>query len=506
MSPEAHQVPEVQASELVHLTARELAAGLRARELSAREVVQAHLERIEQVNGAVNAVVTLVAERALDAAHTADERAAHGDPLGPLHGLPVAHKDTHDTRDIRTTYGTPLLADNVPDRDELIVERIRAAGAITIGKTNVPEFAAGSHTFNPVFGATRNPYDLQRSAGGSSGGAAAALACGMHPLADGSDMGGSLRNPASFCNVVGLRPSPGRVPSWPDTAPWSTMAVQGPMARTVADAALLLSVVAGPDPRSPIALETPGSAFGGPLERDLTGRRIAWSPDLGGAVPVDREVTDVFAPAVRVFTDLGCTVEEACPDLSGADEVFRTFRAWQFHLGLGALLETAADRMKPSLVRNVRQGGTLSGMDLARATVLHGELFHRVREFFERYDALVLPTSQVVPFPVELEYPPEVDGVPMRDYLDWMRSAYLVSATGGPALSVPAGFTPGGLPVGLQIVGPHRGDQRVLEIGHAFEQETRHGERRPEWRVTRAEARVLGRHEPLGASGQGPRR
>lgn len=490
----------------MHLTARELAAGIRSRELSAREVVQAHLDRIEQVNGAVNAVVTLAAERALDEARTADEDAAHGAPLGPLHGLPVAHKDTHDTRGIRTTYGTPLLADNVPDHDELIVERIRAAGAITIGKTNVPEFAAGSHTFNPVFGATRNPYDLQRSVGGSSGGAAAALACGMHPLADGSDMGGSLRNPASFCNVVGLRPSPGRVPSWPDTAPWSTMSVQGPMARTVADAALLLSVVAGPDPRSPIALDTPGSAFGGSLERDLTGLRIAWSPDLGGAVPVDREVTDVLAPAVTVFADLGCAVEEACPELSGGDEVFRTFRAWQFHLALGALLETDADRMKPSLVRNVRQGRTLTGADLERATVLHAELFHHVREFFERYDALVLPTSQVVPFPVELEYPAEVDGAKTTDYLDWMRSAYLVSATGSPALSVPAGFTPGGLPVGLQIVGPHRADLRVLQIGHAFEQATLHGERRPEDPVTCPDARVPGRHESLGASGQEPRR
>ncbi|MEV8317747.1 amidase [Streptomyces sp. NPDC059900] len=524
MNPEAHQVPDAhqppdasQAPDarriddgdgagLVHLTARELAAAIRTRELSAREVVQAHLDRIEQVNAAVNAVVTLTAERALDAARAADEQTVRGAPLGPLHGLPVAHKDTHDTRGIRTTYGTPLLADNVPDRDELIVERIRGAGAITIGKTNVPEFAAGSHTVNPVFGATRNPYDLKRSAGGSSGGAAAGLACGMHPLADGSDMGGSLRNPASFCNVVGLRPSPGRVPTWPDATPWSTMAVQGPMARTVADAALLLSAVAGPDPRSPISLETPGSAFAGPLERDLTGLRIAWSPDLGGAVPVDREVTDVLAPAVMAFAGLGCTVEEACPDLSGADEVFRTFRAWQFHLALGSLTRTAADRIKPSLVRNVQQGRDLTGADLERATVLHGELFHRVREFFEQYDALILPTSQVVPFPVEEEYPDTVGGVAMTDYLEWMRSAYLVSATGSPALSVPAGFTPAGLPVGLQIVGPHRGDLQVLQIGHAFEQATRHGERRPGHRVTRPDGRVLGRHESFGASGQEPRR
>ncbi|RFS83173.1 amidase [Actinomadura spongiicola] len=467
-------------SEEIHFaSARDLVRRVRARELSAREVVQAHLDQIERTNPRVNAIVTLVAERALAQARDADDRLAAGRETGPLHGLPVAHKDTHATAGIRTTFGSPIFADHVPLTDDLVVERIRAAGAITIGKTNVPEFAAGSHTFNPVFGVTRNPYDPSRSAGGSSGGAAAALACGMHPIADGSDMGGSLRNPASFCNVVGFRPSPGRVPSWPVAAGWATMGVQGPMGREVADAALLLSVLAGPDPRSPIALETPGHVFAGPLDRDVAGLRIAWSPDLGGKVPVDPAVAGVLAPAVMTFEDLGCTVDEACPDLSGADEVFRTLRAWQWDTTHGPLLDERRADIKTSLAENIEAGRVLTGADLGRAETLHTALFHRVRKFFERYDALLLPVSQVPPFDAEIEYPDEVAGQPMPDYLEWMRSCFLVSATGSPALSVPAGFTGAGLPVGLQIVGPHHADLSVLRIGHAFEQATRHGTRRP---------------------------
>ncbi|MFE0025426.1 amidase [Amycolatopsis sp. NPDC059021] len=462
-------------SEICALTARELADRLRTREVSAREVTQAHLDRIEQVNPQVNAVVTRTAESALSAAAAADERLAAGEDVGPLHGIPMAHKDSHETAGIRTTYGSPLLADYVPERDELLVERLRAAGVITIGKTNVPEFAAGSHTFNPVFGLTRNPYDPTRSAGGSSGGAAAALACGMHPLADGSDMGGSLRNPASFCNVVGFRPSPGRVPDWPRAMGWTTMAVKGPMARTVADAALLLSVMAGPDPRDPTSLETPGSVFAQPLEADPRGLRVAWSPDLGGSLPVDPAVAAVVERAARTFEDLGCHVERDCVDFTGADEVFRTLRAWSF-------AQTHAehrDRLKATLAQNVGEGLRLSGVDIARAEVLHTALFHRTREFFERYDVLLLPVSQVPPFDAELEYPASVDGVPMEDYLGWMSSAYFVSATGSPALSVPAGFTPDGLPVGVQLVGAHRAELSVLRAGHAFEQATRFADRRP---------------------------
>jgi amidase len=460
-------------------SARELARRIRERELSAREVTEAYLARIEAVNPRINAIVTLTAERALKEADAADALLATGAEPPPLHGLPVAHKDTHETAGVRTTSGSPVHADNVPVRDELVIERMRAAGTLMLGKTNVPEFAAGSHTFNPVFGTTYNPYDRSRSAGGSSGGAAAALAAGLQPLADGSDMGGSLRNPASFCNVVGMRPSPGRVPSWPEDAAWTTMGVQGPMAREVADAALLLSVLAGPDPRSPIALETPGSAFAVPLERDLTGLRVAWAPRLDGSIPFEPEVITTLEPAVKVFAELGCTVEEACPDLSGADEVFRVLRAWQFELGMGAFADRHRDRMKATLVANVEAGRRLTGADVGRAEVLHTRLFHRVREFFGRYDLLLAPVCQVVPFDARLEYPEEVAGEPMTTYIDWMRSAYLISATGCPALSVPGGFTAGGLPVGLHVIGPHRADLAVLQAGYAFEQATGHGRRRP---------------------------
>ena len=465
--------------DLCFLTARELRAALGRREVSAREVLAAHLDQIERLNPAVNAVITLAAEQATAAAAAADERAAAGVDLPPLHGLPVAHKDLHETAGLLTTYGSPLRANYVPAEDALVIERMRQAGVITIGKTNVPEFGAGSHTFNPLFGATRNPYDRSKSAGGSSGGTAAALACGMHPIGDGSDMGGSLRNPASFNNVVGFRPSPGRVPDWPALMAWGTMGVSGPMARTVADTALLLSVLAGPDPRSPIALETPGSRFAEPLESDPRGLRVAFSPDLGGAVPVEPEVAAATTAAALVFADLGARVTDASPDFTGADEVFRTLRAWNFEATFGALEEQSPEAFKATLRDNIAQGRALSGRDLARAEQLHTALFERVRQFFTHYDILLLPVSQVLPFDVDLEYPTEINGVPMTDYLDWMASAYLISATGCPALSVPAAFSQGGLPIGVQLVGPHHADFAVLQAGHAFEQATQVAGRRP---------------------------
>ncbi|HEY2203440.1 MAG TPA: amidase [Pseudonocardia sp.] len=467
-------------TELHWAGAGELVRLIRDGDISAREVVEAHLRRVEELNPAVNAVVTLVADRAMEEAERADQLWAARAELGPLHGLPIAHKDTHETAGIRTTYGSPLFEDNVPDTDELVVQRLRGAGAITIGKTNVPVFAAGSHTVNPLFGATRNPYDLRRSAGGSSGGAAAALATGMHPLADGSDLGGSLRNPASFNNVVGLRPSPGRVPSWPDPLPWSPLAVQGPMARTVADVALGLSVLAGPDPRAPAALDRPGSDVAGTLTADLTGLRVGWAPDLGGRVAVDPRVSAALEPAASVFAELGCEVEPACPDLADADEVFRVLRAWRFQLVFGDMAAEYPDGFSKPMLDNIEQGRALSGADVARAETAHTALYHRVREFFAHYDLLLAPVSQVPPFPVDWDYPTEVDGQPMSDYLGWMASAYLISATGCPALSVPGGFTDGGLPVGLQVIGPHQADLAVLRAGQAFEQATRHGERRPE--------------------------
>ncbi|MFJ8745113.1 amidase [Embleya sp. NPDC127516] len=461
------------------LDATDLAARIRRRELSSREVVQAHLDRIAAVNPAINAIVTLDPEGALAAADAADAALARREATGPLHGLPIAFKDTHHTRGMRTTHGSPLHADDVPDHDDPLVARVTAAGAIRIGKTNVPEFAAGSHTFNTVFGTTRNPYDPSRSAGGSSGGAAAALTAGMQPIADGSDMGGSLRNPASFCNVVGLRPTPGRVPQAPSGSSWQTLAVAGPMARTVADTALLLSAMTGPDPRDPIALETPGSAFAAPLDFDPRGLRVAWAPDLGAGVPVDPEVLDVLADAVAVFADLGCHVESDSPDFRGADDVFRTLRAHEFNLGLGHVLDSSRAALKPSLVWNIEEGRRLGSDDLARATIAHSRLYARGIDFFDRYDVLLAPVSQVVPFDADLEYPQSVAGLAQHTYLDWMRSAYYVTLLGAPALSVPAGFTPGGLPVGLQIVTAPRSDLTTLRIGAAFEAATRHGRRRP---------------------------
>lgn len=465
--------------DLCFLPATELVAMVRDRRVSARELLEAHLARIERVNPTVNAIVTLDVEGARSAADDADRATAAGERVGPLHGLPVAHKDTHLTGGMRTTWGSPLHADFVPSQDELVVERMRRAGAVRVGKTNVPEFAAGSHTFNTVFGVTRNPYRADVSAGGSSGGAAAALATGMVALAEGSDMGGSLRNPAAFCNVVGLRPSPGRVPSHPVQMGWSTLSVQGPLGRTVADVALGLSVLAGPDPRSPISLPEDGGVFATDLSRDLRGLRVAWAPDLGGLIPVDRAVRDVLAGQVEVFERLGATVTEACPDLSGADEVFDVLRSWHFVAAMGDVVARHPDQVKAAIRWNVERGRALTGEDVSRAEVRRTRLHLRVVEFFDRYDVLLTPTTQVVPFDADAEYPTVVEDERQDSYLGWMRSCSSISATGLPALSVPAGFTDDGLPVGLQVVGPPRGDRRVLEVGHAFEQATQHGQRRP---------------------------
>ncbi|QWZ10230.1 amidase [Nocardioides panacis] len=464
----------------VYSSARAMAAAAAVKEISARELMELHLARIAEVNPAVNAVVSLDEERARTGAAEADERLARGEQVGPLHGLPHAFKDTHEVAGWRTTFGSPLRADYVPKRDELLVERIRAAGVVPIGRTNVPEWAAGSHTFNPIFGTTRNPYDLTRSAGGSSGGAAAALASGMVPLADGSDMGGSLRNPASFNNVVGLRPSVGRVPGWPTTNGWELTSVGGPMARSVEDLAFLLSVIAGPSRRAPLSLESPGSAFAPPLVGDLTGVRVALSIDLGGAFTVDHSVADVIGRQAQVLEAAGATVEDAHPVLHSADAAFRTLRAWLFQARFRTLLEKRPDGFKQSLKDNILLGADLTGGDVARAYQQLTSIHDRMRAFFETYDVLALPVSQVPPFSADLEYPSEINGEAQATYLDWMRSAYLITVTGCPAISVPAGFTPEGWPVGLQLVGPVRGERRLLEIAHAFEQATRVGERRPQ--------------------------
>ena len=454
----------------VDATAREQAAAIRERRISARELLELHLARIAERNRELNAIVSLDPDRARAGAAAADQHLASGAPVGPLHGLPFAFKDTHAVAGWRTTYGSPLFRDHVPDADELIVERIRRAGVVTLGRTNVPEFAAGSHTFNTLFGTTRNPLHPSRSAGGSSGGAAAALASGMVPLAEGSDMGGSLRNPASFCGVVGLRPSLGRVPEWPKANQWETTSIGGPMARNVGDVALLLSVIAGPDPRAPLALGDPGVAFAPPLAGTLRGLRVAYALDLGGAFEVDASVAAVVEEAGRLFARSGAAVLSAWPDLSLADDTFRTLRAWHFQASYGAMLARNPDAFKRSLADNIRAGESLTGADVARAYAQRTQLGETMRLFFRSYDVLVLPVSQVPPFPADQEFPTEINGRPMETYLDWMRSAYFITVTGCPAVSVPAGRTPDGLPVGVQIVAPHGADRRLLEIAAAFEQ------------------------------------
>ena len=464
---------------LCFLTATELAQKIRAGEISAVETMEAHLAQIEKVNPQVNAIVTLLPEMGMEAARKADEKLARGEEVGPLHGLPVAHKDLVQTKGIRTTFGSLVHEDFIPEEDALLVERLREAGAILLGKTNTPEFGAGSQTFNKVFGVTKNPYDLSKTCGGSSGGAAVSVSCRMLPFADGSDLGGSLRNPTNFCNVVGLRPSVGRVPSWPSESGWNSFAVDGPIARTVEDAALMLSVLAGSDLRSPISLPESGAVFRKPLERDLKGTRIAWSADLGG-LPVDIRVTKTLEAQREVFEDLGCIVEEGFPDFSDADEIFKTFRAWFYEMNHGYLLPEHRDQMKETVVWNIESGIKLSGPELGRAEVKRTELFHRVRKFMQNYDFLALPVSQVPPFPIEQEFVSEINGVKMDSYLDWMRSCYFISVTGQPAISVPCGFSSDGLPVGLQLVGKMNDDLGVLCLAHAFEKATGFFQKIPE--------------------------
>jgi amidase len=465
-------------SSICFLSTIEMARLIRAKKLSAREALAAHLKQIERVNPKVNAIVTLVAEMAADAAAKADEMQAHKETLGPLHGLPVAHKDLLETRGIRTTYGSPLFKDYIPAEDNIVVERMRRAGAITIGKTNTPEFGAGSQTFNKVFEVTRNPYDLTKTCGGSSGGAAVSLACGLAPVVSGSDTGGSLRNPAAFCNVAGFRPSVGRVPNPKAAFAWSTLSTSGCLGRTVADLAYVLSTIAGPDPRSPLSINEPGELFARPLDRSFKGVRVAWFKNLGGA-PFDPRVRSVVDGHRKTFESLGCIVEQAEPDFAPAEIAFRILRALGSANTYGAQLHDHPDAFKDTLRGEIEEGLRLTGMDVARADAAHGQLWRSFQAFLEKYEYFVLPTTQLPAFDVDTPYPTEIAGVKFDNYIDWMKSCWYISATGNPAASVPGGFTPEGLPVGVQIVGRNKEDFSVLQMAHAFEQATGFGKKRP---------------------------
>jgi amidase len=465
-------------ADICYMRAVDMAKAIREKKLSAREVMRAHLKQISRVNSKVNAIVTLVAEEQLMAqAAAADESLAKGKLLGALHGMPVGAKDLHETAGIRTTYGSPLHRDFVPDFDCRVVQREKAAGAIVVGKTNVPEFGLGSQTFNPVFGPTRNPYDVSKTCGGSTGGGAVALACGMVPLADGSDMGGSLRNPPNFCNVVGIRPSPGRVPNVPTNLGWFTLSVPGPVARNVTDCAFFLSILAGYDHHLPISIEQSGEQFARPLERSFKGVRVAMFKDLG--LPWEPEVKSAVAAQGKVLESLGCIVEEAEPNFGGADEAFLAWRHWSTELAFGDLMATHGDQLNEYIHWHVEEGRKLTGPYLARVEAKRSALFQRMAAFTNKYEFFVAPVNQVLPFNVNTHYPTEINGTKMENYISWMKSAYYISATGHPAMSVPCAFSQRGLPIGIQIVGRHHDDWGVLQMGYAFEQATNVGNRRP---------------------------
>lgn len=471
----ASQAAGAPPSDICSLTAVEMAALIRSRKLTAVEVMTAHLRQIDRVNPKVNAIVTLVADQALANAKKADEAQARGAVLGPLHGLPIAIKDLVATAGIRTTSGSRLHKDDVPDHDAVHVERIKKAGAILVGKTNTPEFGAGSQTFNEVFGKTRNPWDLTKTCGGSSGGSAVSLTTNMVPLADGSDNGGSLRNPAAFCNVVGFRVSPGRVPGG---VSWQTQSVTGPMGRTVADVALLLSVMAGPDPGSPISIAEPGSKFTQPLRRDFKGVRVAWFDKFGGA-PFDARILNAVNAQRKVFESLGCIVETAEPDLTGGAESYETLRLWSYASNYGADAKRHPELFKDTILDAVAQGSKLSAADIALANTRHGIVWDRMRRFLDRYEYFIVPSTQVPPFSVDVPWVKEINGIQMKSYIEWMKCCWMITITECPSISMPCGFTPEGLPVGLQIVGRHRDEFSVLQIALAFEQATGYGKKRP---------------------------
>lgn len=464
-------------SDIVMMDATGLSKAIRARQVSCIEVMTAYLDHIGHLNPKVNAIVALQErEQLFNEARDRDARLARGEWMGPLHGFPHAVKDLQPVKGIRTTFGSPIFKDFVPKTDSLVVERMRKAGAIFIGKTNTPEFGLGSHTYNPVYGATGNAFNPTRSAGGSSGGAAVSLALRMLPVADGSDYGGSLRNPAGWNNVFGFRTSIGRVPAEGREVWLPSIGVAGPMARSTTDLAMLLSVQAGFDRRAPLSIEGDGSLFTSPLEQDFKGRRIAWAGDFRGATPCEPDVLEVCRTALKAFETIGCVVEEAIPDYP-ADAVWRAFmqiRAWQQGGSLLAPYNDPAKRplLKPEAIYEVESGLKLSAFDITAASVVRTEWYQAVDRLFESYDYFVAPTAQLFPFDIGIHWPEEIAGHTMGTYHEWMKGVCLVSMMGCPALAVPAGFGKAGLPIGLQIIAPIHRDLSCLQLAHAYERAT----------------------------------
>lgn len=445
-----------------------------AKQLSPVELVESCIGRIEAVDHAVNAMVAPDFDRARAAARSAEQAVMRGERLPALHGLPIGIKDLEDVGGLRTTYGSPIYRDHVPETDERLVAAVRAAGAIVLGKTNTPEWGAGANTRNAVYGATANPFDPEKSAAGSSGGSAVALACGMVPIASGSDMGGSLRNPAAFCGIVGLRPSPGLVPSEKRVQGWSPLAVLGPMARTVPDLSLLLSAMVSDEARDPLAATVHGKEmrraedFSPPAPVDLSRLRVALTPDFGFA-PTERHIAEVFAEKTGLFRHAFARAEDTTPDCTGADEAFEILRAVSF---VAAHLERVRSRpadVGPNVRANVEEGLRYSAADVARAQVLQTALYRRWQEFFRHWDVILSPSITISPRPWTELYPAEINGKPTRTYFHWLALAYAVTLSGHPAVSLPIGLDRNGMPFGLQIVGPRGGDAFVLSVAAALE-------------------------------------
>ena len=449
-------------------TATELAESIRTGDISAIEVTEAHLDRIQAVNDQVNAIVTLEPQLALDQAKQIDKARAKGQPLGPLAGVPMAHKDLTLTKGIRTTFGSRRFKTFIPNKDAVIIERLKQAGAVSLGKTNTSEWGAGSQTFNSLYGTTRNPYDLTKTCGGSSGGAAAALAARMVPLCDGSDLGGSLRNPASFCNIVGFRTTAGRVPIVPSDNPDDPLPIAGPMARNIDDCALLLGVMAGVHPEAPLSDLPPLSCK--PPIKPLTGEfKIALSADFGQQLPVEPEVADLIEKQSRTLTNAGFNVEPTCPELSDAGYAFHILRAAAFARRHGEGVRTRPEDYKSTIIWNVEAGLGLQQEEINWASAEKLALQSRFLAFFETYDFLLAPTVQVLPFNAQIEYVTEINGIEMQSYIDWMQSCSIISLTGFPALSLPLGFSRQGLPVGVQIIGKPHAETAVLQLAKTLE-------------------------------------
>jgi amidase len=456
------------------LNAVEARALIGAKKLAAAELLESCIARIEAVDHAINAVVAGDFERARKAAREADERVAKGDTLPLLHGLPVGIKDNMDVGGLRTTYGSPIYRDHVPDHDEGVVSRLRTAKAIVIGKTNVPEWSAGANTRNAVYGATGNPYDSSRSAAGSSGGSAAALATGMVPLATGSDVGGSLRNPAAFCGVVGFRPSPGLVPAEKHLLGWSPLSVPGPMARNVPDLCLMLAAMVSDDARDPLATTIHGRTvrvpedFARPLAIDLARLRVAVTADFGFA-PTERHIAEVFSEKVGLFRDVFARADDATPDCRDADEAFEILRAVSFLANHLEKVRTRPGDVGPNVRANVEEGLRYSAEDVARAEAMQTALYRRWQDFFQNYDVILTPSITISPRAWTELYPTEIDGRKLRTYFHWLALAYAVTLAGHPAVSLPVGRDRNGMPFGLQIVGPRGGDAFVLSVAAALE-------------------------------------